>query len=135
MESKNIRGFQRNNPNSFTITLDTEKLKNTHVKYLQTNPKSKHYLYTTKSADIITGRLTLTGIPVEYPDTEIETILSEYVEVLNIRHGKYNDFPDIENGLRHVAYKHKLQSIPTKLTLEEGIPFYMKEEGSENKCH
>ena len=135
LERKQIRGFQRNNPNSFTITLNTETSKEIRSKYLKTNPKGENYMYTPKSADIITGRLTLTGIPVEYQDTTVETILSEYIQVAKIRHGTYNDFPDIENGLRHVAYKHKLKAIPTKLTLPEGIHFYTKEEKNDIRCY
>ena len=80
------------------------------------------------SIDLQVKRLDSKSVPMKQKE-----ILGELLA--KIRHGTYNDFPDIENGLRHVAYKHTLKAIPTKLTLPEGIHFYTKEENNDIRCY
>ena len=117
LKSVQIKGFQRINSNNYIITLDTDKSRNSLMTFLKTNPKSKKYHYTPNSADFTVGRLTLTGIPVEFTDTEIEQLLSNFVEITHIKRGMYKQFPYIYNGIRHVAYKKLYREPPTKMFL------------------
>ena len=59
-------------------------------------------------------------------------MISEYVQIVHIKEGRYKDFPTIKNGLRYVTYIRAIKEIPTTITLPEGIQIKILQD---NKPH
>ena len=133
MQQINIQGFERNTPSRYTITLDTRDQRNTDG-LLCEKPNCLDFTYKTSHADIQGGCITISGIPIEYPNTQIQELLAKTVDIINIKHGTYRQYPTIKNGLRHITYRKQYTLIPTTLRLPEGLIASTEEEGTSQGC-
>ena len=68
----NTEGFERNTAQKFTITIDSRDHRDLLKHHFENNPTGIVFKYKASPADIQGGRLTLTGIPDEYPNTRIQ---------------------------------------------------------------
>ena len=113
MQHINIQGFERNTTTRYTITLDTRDQRDTLMDYYN---------------------LTISGIPVKYPNTQIQELLAKTVDITNIKHGTYRQYPTVKNGLRHITYRKQYRVIPTILELP-GLTAYIKQVGASQGCY
>ena len=105
-------GFQRNQDNTFTVTLKTTETKNLMTSTLQKEEINSSFSFKTTTADIIGGRLTIIGCPNDYPNPKLAKILQQYVDVMNVKDGYYKDFPSIKNGMKQVSYRKEIKPVP-----------------------
>ena len=129
MQQINITGFEQNTASRYTIMLGTRDQRDTLMDYFEKNPTGLEFRYKTSHADIQEGRITISGIPIEYPNTQIQELLAKTVDIINIKHDTYRQYPIIKNGLRHIKYRKQYTFLPTNLRLPKGLTKYIKQEG------
>ena len=80
-----ILAFQRNNPDTFTITLKSReeglKLEN----QLNQTPIRGPFKYQASTADVIGGTINILGCPAEYHIPKLKAILDQYVDTQRIK--------------------------------------------------
>ena len=135
MQHINIQGFERNTTARYTVTLDTRDQRDTLMDYFVKNPTGLEFTYQASHANLQGGRLTISGIPVEYPNIQIQELLAKTVDIINIKHGTYRQYPTVKNGLRHITYRKQYRVIPTTLQIPEGYTAYIKQDGVSQGCY
>ena len=117
-----ILAFQRNNPDTFTITLKAREEWLILENKLNQTPIRGPFKYRTSTADVRGGTINILGCPAEYPISKLKVIL---------------DFPQNQNGVLHAHYKKTYKPVPHFIMLPEGIKITLKindESENGNKC-
>ena len=130
-----LQAFQRNFDGSYTVTLKSTNEKEKLENMLQSATFSTKFRYKATTADIVSGRLTITECPVEYPIPKLFQLLQQFIDIASIKDGYYRNVPGIKNGVKHVIYRKEIKSIPTTLRLPEGIQITIKKDNIEIPNH